>query len=75
MEVFLFNRRLFSIVSLSFFTPMLETIILLLFVTLLSPHQRVFAKKELVMTDEEINQLEEEESTLTKFDGKYEGIE
>lgn len=35
----------------------------------------VFAKKELVMTDEEINELEEEESTLTRFDGEYEGIE
>lgn len=34
--------------------------------------KRVFAKKELVMTDEEINDFEQEESTLIEFDGEYE---
>lgn len=34
--------------------------------------RRVFAKKELVMTDQEINDFEDEESTLTEFDGECE---
>jgi len=37
--------------------------------------RRVFAKKELTMTEQEINDVEDEESTLTEFDGDEEVVE
>lgn len=37
--------------------------------------RRVFAKKELTMTEQEINDIENEESTLTEFDGNDEVVE